>query len=317
MNRHILTLATAVIAATALSSCHHKDLIYESELRRETEIRFDWSNAPDAAPASMSAFLFRPSGRMIRFDFTDREGGEADLPVGTYSGIALNSDNTDWALLRNTESVDDFEIATRDVTSLTGMEIGTRALPRAAGTEIEPIVATPGSLWSARSDNMEVTEKAGKTVLTFYPEEVVCHYTVDIYGVTNISGLTGSAVDATLSGMSGGYLHGKGTPSDSRVTMPIKLIADLSDKALHAEFLTFGENPYTDYEHKLTVYIILSDGSKRYYVYDVTGQVRNAADPRHVHITVRGLELPEATADGGGFVPEVNDWESENVDLQM
>lgn len=117
--------------------------------------------------------------------------------------------------------------------------------------------------------------------------------------------------------MSGGYLHGQGTPSDSKVTIPLILTADKEKNSLHAEFLTFGENPTKDYTHRLKIHASLDDGSLFHQSFDVTDQVKDAADPSHVHIVVRGVKLPEQQTVPGGFRPDVNDWENENIDLNM
>ena len=148
-------------------------------------------------------------------------------------------------------------------------------------------------------------------------DEAVCHYTVDILDVTNIQSLDGSSVDGALSGMAAGWHPGRKQASDSHATLPFILKADKSSSSFHSEFLTFGENPNTAYPHELSVFLLLKDGSKRRFNFDVADQIRSAEDPRHVHIVVHGLKLPYAVNGGGGLNPDVNDWEDENVDIEM
>ena len=69
--------------------------------------------------------------------------------------------------------------------------------------------------------------------------------------------------------------------------------------------------------HTLTVYAVLSDESKWYYTYDVTDQIHSAPDRRDVHIVLDGLPLPKPIVNGGGFQPDVDDWQSVNVDIEM
>ncbi len=305
-----------------LSGCHHKDLRYETVESSTARILFDWQNAPDASPASMAVFLFNTSAEdgdePLRYDFSGRDGGEVKIPTGGYSGLALNSDNTDWAHFRNTNDIDRFELYTAETSSLASYGLSTRAIPRAEGTEQEPIVATPGMIWTDRQDNLTLSYHDRDKTFIFYPEEAVCHYTVDVLDVENLVYLDGLSIDATLSGMSGGLLHGSGTPSDTKVTHPFILTADKDTDSLHGEFLAFGENPVHDYAHTLSLYVLLTDGSGRTYNFDVTSQVADAPDPRHVHIVVRGLSLPHTVSGStGGLIPEVNDWQSENVDIVM
>lgn len=156
--------------------------------------------------------------------------------------------------------------------------------------------------------------------ITLYPEELVCHYTVDVYDVENISGIAASSVDATLSGMAEGYGLGARCATDAKVTMPFVLSTDRTADRLHGEFLTFGECTHTTARHIMTVYMVLADGSRWYHTYDVTDQVQNAPDPRHVHIEVRGLPLPEPpTPKTGGteMSANVNDWQVININLKM
>ena len=51
----------AVLAALTLltQSCDHKELCYRNEHHTELEIKFDWSNAPDAQPRTMVVHLAR------------------------------------------------------------------------------------------------------------------------------------------------------------------------------------------------------------------------------------------------------------------
>ncbi|MBD5224506.1 MAG: DUF5119 domain-containing protein [Bacteroidales bacterium] len=318
MNK-LLLLTYMAGAAGMLTSCEHKDLCYDHNHAVKVNVVFDWSNAPDADPASMVLYMFDAAtgSDPLRYIFSGKDGGPITLPFGTYSGLCMNSDDTDWACLCNPDDVDGFEIMTADAEELTAYSIGTRSIPRASGTESERMAATPGMLWSNRQDNIELPVTATEKTITLYPEEVVCHYTVDILDVENLTYLHGTEIDGTISGMSEGYLHGQNRPADEHVTMPFTLHADDEARTLHAEFLTFGESASTEPAHMLTVYMYLTDGSKWYYTFDVTGQVRSAADPHHVHITVSGLKLPKPLSTGGGFITDVDDWQTQQIDLDM
>lgn len=305
------------IFSMLLVSCRHKDLQYEETETATTEIVFDWSLAPDADPASMSAFLFPDDSRPLRYEFANSEGGEVRIPLGHYCGLAMNSDDTDWARFRDTDDIEKFEIHTAPVESLPVSGLTPDMLPLEDEEEYEDLVKAPGMLWSTRRDNLTLTESDRKKTFVFYPQEAVCHYTVDIYDVKNMKSLPGNDIDATLSGMAGGFLHGQGTSSDSKVTFPIILTADKEKNSLHSEFLTFGENPVKDLPHRLKIHATLADGSILHQTFDVGNQIKNATDPKHVHIVIRGFTLPEEEVTTGGFRPDVNEWHNENIDLDM
>ncbi len=316
--RHtLLTLTLLSATALTLSSCHHKDLEYATPVA-DVVVVFDWRDAPDADPSSMGLYLYNTDDNSsLRYIFDNKNGGPLHAPLGQYSALCINSDNTDWARVTDTDDIDGFEILTHDVSMLTGQSLQTYALPRAAGTETERMVATPGMLWGSRLDNIDLIYHEGTTTVTLYPEELICRYTVTVLDVENLEYARGASIDATLSGMAQGYMLGLMRPSDTAVTMPFSLAAPKSGESLNASFLTFGVTPTRSLSHILTIYVILADGTKWYYTFDVTDQVNEAPDPRHVDIIVRGISLPTPISGGSGFIPDVNDWQAVDVDLDM
>lgn len=301
----------------SLGACEHKDLCFDHYHAGMVTLVFDWRNAPDANPESMVAMFFGDKNEeSLRYILQGKDGGTISLPYGNYSGLSLNGDDNDWVRLRNVNDIESYETYTDDIYTTEAYGLSTRGVPRAPGTEQERMARTPGMLWTNRQDNITHTEGAVDTI-TFYPEEAVCHYMVDIYEVTNLEYVDRAEIDGTISGMAEGFNHGSKRPTDNHVTMPFTLTADISAQSLHAEFLTFGESPHAPGQHILTLYLYLNDGSKWYYNFDVTDQVHNAPDPRHVHIILTGLSLPHPITADGGFKPEVNDWQTEKIDLKM
>ena len=315
----LLMLPVIACASLPLASCLHKDICYDHTHRADIYVDFDWQKAQDAAPTSMLTYYFPADGDMLEVTVPGRDGGMVALPVGSdYCAICINGDNTYWAGMRHTDDPDRFELYTKDAEQLESYALRTRVLPRAAGTENERIAKTPGMIWSNRQDNVTIPFDAeGDTHITFYPEEAVCHYTVDVYDIKNIQYLHGSAIDATISGMAEGYLHGKHTTTDVHVTMPFTLRPSDDSSSLHGEFLTFGECDSVKTSHNITLYMYLTDGTKWYHTFDVTSQVTGAPDPTHVHIIISGLDLPKPISEGGGFVPDVTEWHDVNINLSM
>lgn len=315
-----------LLLGAATSSCHHKDLCFDHVHTYEVNVVFDWRNAPDGNPESMALYMFdrgetsQPiANGSLRYIFTDRYGGRIRIPFGYYDGLCMNSDDTDWAHFRHTEDIDNFEIYTKEVEQLTAYGLSTRAVPRAEGAEDERVVETPGMAWSSRTDSiaLPITDSDAVRTITLYPEEIVCHYTVDILDVDHIEYVSNTEIDGTLSGMAEGYCHGKRCTNENNVTIPFTLAVDKDARTLHSEFLTFGECGVTAHKHTLTIYMYLNDDSKWYYTFDVTDQIKDAPDPRHVHIVVRGLPLPKPLSHGGGLRPEVEDWQTVNIPMPM
>ena len=87
--KNILNTVTMAALLVAATSCEHKDLCHDHAHAVEVEVVFDWRNAPDAAPASMSLYLFPGDGEALRYDFTGRDGGTIRVPIGKYEACNL------------------------------------------------------------------------------------------------------------------------------------------------------------------------------------------------------------------------------------
>lgn len=316
------TAIKALIALTTLagfSSCRHKDLYMDEGMTSRIEVKFDWRDAPDATPGSMALYMYESDGNSpLRYIFSDISGGEIKAPFGTRHAICLNADIEGWGKVRNRENIETYEVYTPDAEALTAQSLRSEGIPRAEGTENERLAAAPGMLWGTRTNDIKIVPHEGTQTVTLYPHECVCHYVVDIYDVDNLEGVETTAVDATISGMAEAYNHGMQSGNETPATMAFTLTGDEEAKSLHGEFLTFGECPTNKVNHHLMVYTVLDDGTRWYRNFDVTDQVTNAPDPTHVHIVVRGLQLPK-TVDPGhtSVIPDVNDWQSVNIGLQM
>ena len=307
------------LAALSLASCRHKDLYMEEEMTSQLQVVFDWRNAPEADPQSMALYLYEDDGyKPMRFIFSGKEGGLIKAPFGTHHAICINADNTDWARIRYHENIETLEIYTQDAEVVGSRADDATTIPRPEGTENERIAATPQMMWGSRSNDISIVPHDGMQTITMYPVEAICHYMVDVYDVENLDEVESSAVDATLSGMAEGYCHGQQSATDNKATMKFDLTGNAEEKNLHGEFLTFGECPNATDKHYLTLYMVLTDGSKWYHSFDVTDQVTKATDPTHVHIIVRGLDLPEPPKEGNTELKtDVNEWQAVNIGLKM
>jgi hypothetical protein len=316
--KKILYAIAATIALTFTTSCTHKDLCYDHLHTVNVQVRFDWQFAPEADPASMAVYLFPKNGdEVLRYDFTDRSGGTIRIPFGDYDAFCINSD-TENIRHNGTEQISTLEITTPTTTLLTNMSsIGVRTdnAPRADGTEEERIALSPDKIWNDYVEGIEILMIAEDQTITLYPAPGHNTYTVEVRNASNLKYVRG--ISGSLSSLAGGLMGGMDQTTQERVTIPFDATISDDDTTVTGGLLTFGHFSSEEIPHQLTIYAVLTDGSKWYYNYDVTDQIHSAPDQRNIHIIVDGLPLPKPIVNGGGFQPEVDEWQSERIDLVM
>ena len=311
-----LTLCAWLIAwliTGTLSSCQHKELCLPSSPTARVQVVFDWSTASGGPAEGMTAFFFpEQGGEPLRYDFGNPEGGTVNIPWGYYRVIYLNND-TETLLLRGTESYDTFEVYTR--TTSVGETMSTRTEPLGANPENAPVVMAPEQLWGgSRKGVYFVASEAASYTLTLPVYSKTSVYSIEVKGVENLKYV--SSVGASFSGLSGSLFPGDDRPSSGRSVVPFPADSD-GKSTITGSTLVFGLSGSADTSRVLTLYLILADGSKYYYRFDVSEQVNNAPDKRHIRIVLEGLPLPKPIVNGGGFHPSVDKWDTEEVNLSV
>lgn len=314
-----LSLIFIFLTAGILTGCHHKDLYYGSAQSKVIEVIFDWRDAPEANPASMALYLFpTDGGTPLRYEFTGRDGGTIRVPFGKYDALCMNSDNTTWIHLTETDRRYAFGLHVGELTENSdGDESIYASLFRQVGKASDGnlVDENPQSLWTGSSDAFEVLMTPETQILTMVPEDALCYYTVDIIDVEGIEDLEGKGVPALLTGMSDGVDALTRTSSTNHISSPFILQTPTRSGTLHSEFQTFGEDAAAMPIHQIKTMVEQSDGKWNLQTIDVTDQVHTAQDPHHVHIMIQGMKIPHNS--DGGLKIDVDEWESENITLKM
>lgn len=294
----------AVLAALTLltQSCDHKELCYRNEHHTELEIKFDWSNAPDAQPRTMVVQLFRMDGSHYqRREFTSREGGTISIESGEYKILFHNGEMA--SVDERGDTFDNYLLATVPQPLLDPMgrgDLSTPPLPE--GAEGQPVRSVPASVWGGKCSYLQVQENVSGQSLTLTPETATVEYTVEVRNVENLSDLIDFS--AALSGMSEGWSPADGQPAGEPVVMPLEMQRHTDEKMLVAHFASFGHCPHgQEGKHVLTIYT----SSQKYFHNDVTEQLHVAADPAHILIVIDGLKIP---SDDGGMSPDISGWDN-------
>lgn len=300
-------------------SCEHKELCYDHSHTINVDVSFDWANAPDAAPKSMSLYLFSEDGsNPQRYEFVGRDGGTIRVVPGIYHAICLNSD-TENICHKNTETYSTYTLTTDEVSLLAGMSVFgfvTKSPPMAKGTEDQSVLGQSEKLWCHQAPGLELSEHGQS--LTMSPEVAYTHVTIEIQNVDNL--VYTSAISGVLSGMADGYMVGLDQVTDGLATIPFELNQTGETDALAGELYAFGHCPESAGSHVLTVYAVLRDGTQWYHSFDVTEQMHEDED-HAINIVLDHLPIPEpgpGTGEGGGgFIPTIDDWNTIDINISM
>lgn len=298
------------------TGCSQRDLCYDHSHVSPVAIEFDWSMAPDATPNTMVVWFFsETSEECYRFELSgggiaSRSQFDCHIKVrpGTYFVLCHNG-TTD----NNSEEghrFGEYHITTSDDAILSPMNRTDRA-PMPDGADNQPVKMSASTLYAHALDKHVTIEPASvtETHIRFTPVEVTSVYDIIITGVENLSADTEAS--AILTGMAEAWNPAYSRPTGAEVAIPFGLSHCGSD-CLRGSLVTFGDNAPHNVRHSLRVYT----SYKYYYDFDVTDQIHNATDSKHVVINLHGLKLPATHQ--GGMSPGVDGWDNaENIDLSM
>ncbi len=310
--RFLLLLFTPLF----MIACEHKELSYDYDPRVRLKVVFNWQDTPWATPDNMSFHLFPKSGSEgWRYDFPNREGGTILIPENTYDILCYNNDS-EVVLFRNTERWETFEVSTSSTTVtqfLTGISPDSR-YPRAKGSEEERLVYSPDSLWCSSLENYAVVKSLEDTEIKLAPQSSVQTFRVEIHNVKNLE--YASQLSAAISSMAGGMRVADGTLSGESVSILFGMDSNTAKSSIEGRFTTFGHCAHTEKMHQLLLYVIMRDGSKLYYTFDVTQKLHMADNTGTRLIVIDNLSLPDAVGDSS-FNTEADEWESVEIDIKM
>lgn len=316
--KQLLRFISFMAALVLTLSCEHKELVYDVDWTVALTVNFDWSKAPTANPEGMSVYMFdldKPGMRPERYDLIGKNGGRIKILPGRYSFVCINND-VENILFRNDRSFDEYSIYTRNIRMESGMNINSRfsSVTRAGLPDAdEDFIMSPDSCWTGIVRNIEVVKDELGRSITFFPEISVVTIDVIISDAVNIQYST--EFGGTLDNMASCFRLSDRSVESKPVYYSFPLYSDGVSK-LTTSFTVFGYDPAMP-THTLTVYAKLPDGREWTYSFDVTDQILNAPDQKHIIIRLSGLEVPKPIVNGSGFRPQVDDWLTKEIDVRM
>ena len=179
--KRFTTYTLLALVALLATGCRHKGFDDDERTMMRINVVFDWRKAPEAHPQSMALYLYPDGGgRPLRYVFQNSTGGEIAVPLGSYTALCMNNDNTDWAELRNTDAIETFEIHTPTVPGISLTDLRTSE-PGERESGDTALVQSPELMWCDAGEAFAINPTDSEKTLTMYPEETGCHYTIDIY----------------------------------------------------------------------------------------------------------------------------------------
>lgn len=267
----------AVMLLPLLTACEHKDLCYDHPHSASVEVVFDWTEAPDAYPATMSLYLYPEDGsEPMRYEFTKREGGTIVVPEGMYDALCVNSDKETHRIV-DKERMETFQVTTGNTRSLRGT-LATRSetAPKARVNTCSVEVRNVENLRHVSALSASLTGMAGGWLAGI--DELTTEKVTIPFEVRANEDKTQLSGNLTFFG------H---CPKEAGVHK-LMIYALMSDGSTY-----YFEADVTDQLHDA------------------------AQDPTHIVIVIDKLPLPKPITGGGGLQPSVKDWEEVHISLPM
>ena len=319
----------ALCCAMMLCSCEAdlRDLCYDHSHATNLNVAFDWQMAPEMQPSGMTVLFYKVeqvTGEPERYDFAGHEGGSARLVNDSYRAVAYNYD-TEAIRYRGMENPALLEAYTRisSVEEGTQMASFTRGItmPRAAGTEQEPVILEPDPLCGVGSEAFTLKGDDSQR-LVMMPEMRTKEVKITIHNVPNLQYT--NQIGAALSGLASSVYMVSGEMGENLATETFTG-SIVNQTTIVMRVRIFGHCPRAhqgDFnKHKLTIYAVLADDSKWYHTVDVTDQMhdwsQNPEDAEEIVIRLDELPIPKPIVNGSGFQPTIDGWQGIEIDVGM
>lgn len=298
-----------LLPVLCLVGCSQRDLCYDHSHDTSVKIEFDWSEAPDATPATMVVYFFpTDNSHYTRVELTGGTSGfnaTVKVPVGTYRVVCHNGET------ENNEErgklFSDYHLTTYDTGLLAPLGRASNA-PQPDETENQPVRAQASTLYSYTVPEPVVLEPSASKTIIIRPQRSTIIINVTIDNVQNITPEVEFC--GVISGLAESWYPSTEGPGGGEVIVPLVLFPD-GDNRLRGSMEVFGDNAPHDIRHKFRLYT----SQKYYYDFDVTDQIHSAPDLHNVSITLSGVKLP---VDDEGMDVSVDGWgKAEDVEIGM
>lgn len=301
MKKILLHILSIGLIALIFTSCCNKELCPECENETGVYVKFDWKNVKHI-PEGMTVLFYNMDDDLVyTFNNIPANGELVRIESGKYRIACFNND-TEYVEWEGQNILDSLHVHTR---------ISQNIIPsvnKQPEKDQELIVSSFDFLCGALLLQADIHPKSNTTqTILLTPNPLLDSYTYEINKLTN--GKYISKIIASLSGLNQDLYIFNSNHQNGVVTMPFfKNELQNSYHTASGSMLNLGDFNIRSNRNILTLYIWSPGGNLR-AEYDVTDQVRNAPDPRNVHIIINtSIIVPPPIEGDEGINPSVDEW---------
>lgn len=341
VSRHIL----AALLLLTVTACQRRPLEMSSvsinlnlRIKLNVQVNGQYQELPE--PEMMRVMFFNPeTDNLITESYLPAKGGRITLPPGKYKYIGYNFD-TESTLLRNDRNFNSIEAYTNEVPSalkasmINAILYGKKTNTKADDDETEwaeaveqmeenPVVYEPDHLFVSRKD-VEILNIDGDQTIEADAETIIETWkiTLRIKNAKYIASAKALITGQIASNFIGLPKEEGKTDTDVTLLFDMKAGSDSDENDfLEGQFNTFGKNPAVESRLWLTIIIKTTGGETLEWHQDITEEY--TTDMAHEEQIIQledEIEVPEPenpSEGGGGFQPGVDDWNEENVPIEI
>ena len=342
MRRRFVILIFAVL--TILTGCKRRELEYGSanlnlRLNLNLNVRVNGQTEVLPTPEMMRVMFFDPDTYdLVTESYLPATGGRVSLPPGKYKFIGYNFD-TEATLLRNDRNYYSIEAYTNEVSSsmkasiLNSIRYGrsaTKSNPDEDAWEValskvqeSAIIYEPDHLFVSHKD-IEVLNIAGDQTIEADAETIIETWQISVR-IKNEQYM--ASARALLTGQIASNFIGL-PKEEGKTDTDVTLLFDMSagsdaenNDIVVGKFNTFGKNPSVMSRLWLTIILKTVGGETVEWHRDITDEFMDEDNLEDQTIYIEEeIIVPEPQgggSGGGGFQPGVDDWEEENVPINI
>lgn len=341
VSRHIL----AALLLLTVTACQRRPLEMSSvsinlnlRIKLNVQVNGQYQELPE--PEMMRVMFFNPeTDNLITESYLPAKGGRITLPPGKYKYIGYNFD-TESTLLRNDRNFNSIEAYTNEVpkslkaSMINAILYGKKTNTKADDDETEwaeaveqmeenPVVYEPDHLFVSRKD-VEILNVSGDQTIEADAETIIETWkiTLRIKNAKYIASAKALITGQIASNFIGLPKEEGKTDTDVTLLFDMKAGSDSDENDfLEGQFNTFGKNPAVESRLWLTIIIKTTGGETLEWHQDITEEYTTEMAHEEQIIQLEDeIEVPEPAnpeGGGGGFQPGVDDWNEENVPIDI